>query len=243
MTATPLRWGILGTGWVAHMFCHDLVANGITIAAVGARNLDTAWGFAAEYRVPAAHGSYAELACDPNVDIVYVSSPHPFHAPHAELAIRAGKHVMVEKPFTINAVEAQRLVDLAAEHDVTVLEAMWTRYVPHIARIDEIIAAGRIRPSPTGCPSALIPPSRDRLLRHRFRREHRHIRWFCYRRSYAESGAALSESCASVGSDRWGVSASGDTVGSPADLRVPIPALSMTLFGSRSISRSVCTVV
>ncbi|MBN9608924.1 MAG: oxidoreductase [Actinobacteria bacterium 69-20] len=143
MTA-PLRWGILGTGWVAHMFCHDLVANGITIGAVGSRNLDTARGFAAEYRVPAAHGSYAELACDPNIDIVYVSSPHPFHAPHAELAIRTGKHVMVEKPFTINAVEAQQLADLAAEHGVTVLEAMWTRYVPHIVRIDEIIAAGTI---------------------------------------------------------------------------------------------------
>lgn len=142
--STPIRWGILGTGWVAHMFCNDLRANGVTIGAVGSRSLATARQFADEYGVPQAHGSYAELVADPGVDIVYVSSPHPFHAPHAELAIRAGKHVMVEKPFTMNAVEAQHLADLAAEYGVVVLEAMWTRYVPHILRIDEILAAGTI---------------------------------------------------------------------------------------------------
>lgn len=142
--SAPIRWGILGTGWVAHMFCDDLRRNGVTIGAVGSRSAETARQFAAEYGVPAAHGSYAELVADPGVDIVYVSSPHPFHAPHAELAIRAGKHVMVEKPFTMNAAEAQHLADLAAAHGVVVMEAMWTRYVPHIARIDEIIAAGTI---------------------------------------------------------------------------------------------------
>lgn len=143
MTA-PLRWGILGTGWVARMFCDDLAANGIAIVAVGSRNLSTATDFAAIYDVPRVHGRYAELVADPAVDIVYVASPHPFHVKHAELAIRAGKHALVEKPFTMNAVEAQYLVDLAARHGVVVMEAMWTRYVPHIARIDEIIAAGTI---------------------------------------------------------------------------------------------------
>lgn len=139
-----IRWGILGTGWVARMFCDDLKLHEIRIEAVGSRSEESARNFAAIYDAPRAYGSYQELVDDPDVDVVYVASPHPFHAQHAELAIRAGKHVMVEKPFTINAAEARRVVKAAAERGVVVLEAMWSRYLPHIARIDQVISSGAI---------------------------------------------------------------------------------------------------
>jgi predicted dehydrogenase len=139
-----LRWGILATGGIAHAFTSDLKRNGFDVRAVGSRRVESAQAFAAEFGIPNVHGSYEELVADPEVDIVYVSTPHPLHAANAELAIRAGKHVLVEKPFALNAGEAQRIADLAAEHRVLALEAMWTRYLPHMARIREIIAAGTL---------------------------------------------------------------------------------------------------
>ncbi|QEO13646.1 Gfo/Idh/MocA family oxidoreductase [Agromyces intestinalis] len=139
-----LRWGILATGGIAHMFTSDLKLNGFDVRAVGSRRVESAQAFAAEFGITNVHGSYEALAADPEVDIVYVSTPHPLHAANAEIAIRAGKHVLIEKPFALNAVEAQRIADLAAEHGVLALEAMWTRYLPHMLRIREIIAAGTL---------------------------------------------------------------------------------------------------
>ncbi|THG31193.1 Gfo/Idh/MocA family oxidoreductase [Glaciibacter flavus] len=139
-----LRWGILATGGIAHMFTSDLVANGFTVQAVGSRSQESADAFAAEFDIPHAHADYAALAADPEVDIIYVSTPHPFHAEHATLALNAGKHVLVEKPFTINAEEAEAVIRLAREKNLLVLEAMWTRWLPHMVRIREIIAAGTL---------------------------------------------------------------------------------------------------
>lgn len=141
---TSLRWGILGTGGVASLFAHDLIDNGFQITAVGSRNQDTAEAFAEEFGGGVAHGSYEALAADPNVDVVYVSTPHPFHARNAELAISAVKHVLIEKPFTVNAAEAQTVVDLAARAGVVVLEAMWTRFLPQSVRVRQLIAEGMI---------------------------------------------------------------------------------------------------
>jgi len=141
---TSLRWGILGTGWIAQMQTADLIADGFTVAAVGSRSQRGADAFAAEYGIPTAHGSYEALVADPNVDVIYVATPHPLHAANAELAINAGKHVLVEKPFTINAAEAERIVALAAEKKVVLLEAMWTRWLPTMVRLREIVAAGTI---------------------------------------------------------------------------------------------------
>jgi predicted dehydrogenase len=141
---TPFRWGILGTGWIAEMFVTDLNALGIDIAAVGSRTQDAADAFAARFGIPLAHGSYEALVSDPEVDAIYVATPHPFHAENALLAIEAGKHVLIEKPFTLNAKEAARVAEAAAEADVVVLEAMWTRFLPHMRRIHEVIAAGTI---------------------------------------------------------------------------------------------------
>jgi len=144
MTTEPIRWGILATGGIAHSFARDLVDDGHTLTAVGSRSQESADAFAAEFGIPNAHPSYEALAADPEVDIVYVSTPHPFHAENAELLLRAGKHVLIEKPITLNAAEAERVTDLAAERGLLVLEAMWTRFLPHVARIREIIAAGTL---------------------------------------------------------------------------------------------------
>ena len=139
-----LRWGILATGGIAHAFANDLKLNGFTVQAVGSRSQESADAFAAEFGIPNAHGSYEALVADPEVDVIYVSTPHPMHAAGARLALEAGKHVLVEKAFTVNAAEARAIADLAAAKGLLVLEAMWTRYLPHMARIREIIAEGTL---------------------------------------------------------------------------------------------------
>ena len=141
---TALRWGIISTGGIARQFTADLLLNGHTVAAVGSRTQESADRFAAHFGLPTAHASYEALVADPTVDIVYVATPHPWHYPNAALALNAGKHVLVEKPFTLNAAQAQRLVTLAAERGLLVLEAMWTRWLPHMVRLREIVAAGTI---------------------------------------------------------------------------------------------------
>lgn len=149
--SSSLRWGILGTGGIAHLQTRDLIANGFTVTAVGSRSRASADAFAAEFGIPGAHASYEALAADPEVDVVYVSTPHPFHAPGAKLALTAGKHVLLEKPFTVNATEASDVVALAAERGLVVLEAMWTRFLPQSARVRQLILDGAI-----GEPRALI---------------------------------------------------------------------------------------
>jgi predicted dehydrogenase len=139
-----LRWGILATGLIAGLFTADLLRMGHKVSAVGSRSDQTAKRFAAQFGIARAHGSYDALFADPEVDIVYVATPHPLHAPNAIAALEAGKHVLVEKPFTINATEAQKIVDLAGRKGLVALEAMWTRFLPHMLRIREIVASGAL---------------------------------------------------------------------------------------------------
>jgi predicted dehydrogenase len=139
-----LRWGILGTGWIASEFTQDLLATGITVAAVGSRSQDSADDFASRFGIATAHSSYEALVADPDVDAIYISTPHPFHYDNAKLVLNAGKHVLVEKAFTLNAAEAREIVELAALRKLVILEAMWTRWLPHMVRIREIIAAGTL---------------------------------------------------------------------------------------------------
>ncbi len=139
-----LRWGVLATGGIAHAFAGDLRVSGRDLVAVGSRSQGSADRFAAEFGIPHAHGSYADLVADPGVDIVYVSTPHPLHAENALLALEAGKHVLVEKPFTLNATEAARVRDVAAASGLLAMEAMWTRYLPHMVRIRELLAGGAL---------------------------------------------------------------------------------------------------
>ena len=142
-TGTP-RWGIIGTGGIARQFTRDLLLAGHQVAAVGSRSAGSAGRFAAEFGLAGAHASYEALVADPAVDLVYVATPHPFHYANAALALDAGKHVLVEKPFTLNAAEASRLTGQADRAGLLVLEAMWTRWLPHMARLREIVAAGTI---------------------------------------------------------------------------------------------------
>jgi predicted dehydrogenase len=139
-----LRWGILGTGGIAQTFTKDLLTHGFTVAAVGSRSQESADAFAAANGIPTAHASYEALAADPDVDVIYVSTPHPFHASNARLALEGGKHVLLEKPFTMDAAEAADIVDLAKEKQLVILEAMWTRWLPHMVRLHEILDAGTI---------------------------------------------------------------------------------------------------
>ena len=141
---TKLRWGILATGGIAKTFTKDLVLEGFDVRAVASRRLESAQSFAAEFGIPTAHGSYADLAADPNVDIVYIATPHPLHVQPALQMIAAGKHVLVEKAFTVDAAQAREIRDAAAAAGVLALEAMWTRYLPHMVRIREILAEGTL---------------------------------------------------------------------------------------------------
>jgi predicted dehydrogenase len=140
-----IRWGIIGTGGIAHTFATDLEhTDSGSVVAVGSRRQATADEFGERFGVPNRHDSYEALAEDPEVDVVYVSTPHPMHHPDALLALRAGKHVLVEKPFTMNAAEAEELVAEARERGLFLMEAMWARFLPHIREIRRLLAEGAL---------------------------------------------------------------------------------------------------
>lgn len=141
---TGLRWGILATGGIAHAFARDLRAAGLDLIAVGSRTRASADAFAAEFDIPRAYDSYEALVADPDVDIVYISTPHPAHAENAILALENGCHVLIEKPITLNRAEAARIRDVAADKGLLAMEAMWTRYLPHMVRIRELLAEGAL---------------------------------------------------------------------------------------------------
>jgi predicted dehydrogenase len=140
-----LRWGILGTGGIAHTFAENLrLTDSGVVAAVGSRRQETADRFADRYGVEARHASYESLVADPAIDVVYVATPHPSHRENAILALRAGKPVLVEKPFAMNATEAAEIVAVARQEKLFAMEAMWTRFLPHVARIREWLAEGAL---------------------------------------------------------------------------------------------------
>ena len=128
-----VRWGILSTGRIAHTFATALRHAGhAELIAVGSRNPATAEAFAGEFDVSRWHGSYEELANDPEVDAIYVATPHPLHHPNTILCLNAGKHVLCEKPFAVNARQAAEMVQRAREKSVFLMEAMWTRFLPAV---------------------------------------------------------------------------------------------------------------
>jgi predicted dehydrogenase len=138
-----VRWGILGTGGIASAFVTDLqLADSGVAVAVGSRSQESADRFADAFSIASRHASYELLAADPDVDVIYVATPHPMHHGNAILALRAGKHVVVEKPFTMNAAEAREIVRVARECGLFAMEAMWTRFLPHVAVIRDWLAQG-----------------------------------------------------------------------------------------------------
>ena len=143
---------ILGAGRIAQSMAKTLVAMAaderyrdlVAPYAVAARDGERAAEFAAKYGFPVSYGSYEELAADPNVNLVYIATPHNFHAEQAVLCMRAGKGVLVEKAFGANAAQSQEMLDVSAQTGMLCTEAIWTRYMPSRAMIDDIIASGAI---------------------------------------------------------------------------------------------------
>src|SRR5438876_7639835 len=137
----PLGWGLIGTGGIAGTFAADLLFTDSGRAiAVGSRRMDSANRFADRFDIPNRHASYKALVADPAVDVVYVATPHPMHHANALLALNAGKPVLVEKAFTMNAAEAEELVATARAAGLFLMEAMWTRFLPHVEEIRRLLA-------------------------------------------------------------------------------------------------------
>lgn len=154
------RWGFLGASGIANAMARDFALAGLTIHAVAARDLNRAEAFAQEHQIPNPYGSYAELVNDPNIDIIYVSTLNHVHLEHALLAIRAGKHVLVEKPITLNALETETLANEARAFKVLAMEAMWTRFLPGHLELQKVIessALGEIK---------LLTAHHEQLLTH-----------------------------------------------------------------------------
>jgi len=140
-----IRWGIIGTGLIASAFAADLESTDSgSVVAVGSRREGSADEFADRFGIPNRHVGYDALVADAEVDVVYVATPHPLHHEDALLALRAGKHVLVEKPFTMNAAEAEELVATARDAGLFLMEAMWARFVPHNVEVRRLLAAGAL---------------------------------------------------------------------------------------------------
>lgn len=138
-----IRWGILGTGGQARIFTKDLIGlDGHTVTAVGSRTAAVAQAFADTYQVGRVHTSYEALAADDEVYIIYIATPQSGHYAAARLCLLAGRAILVEKPFTVTAQQAEQIVTLAAERHLFVMEAMWTRFNPVIRQIRDLVAEG-----------------------------------------------------------------------------------------------------
>jgi predicted dehydrogenase len=141
---SDFRWGILGTGGIAKAFAADLAhAPGHVVAAVGSRTFNGAEGFASLYPSATPYGSYEELVAS-DVDAIYVSTPHIFHAENVSLALNAGKPVLCEKAFTINSKESAAIITLAQSKKLALMEAMWSRFLPHFIEIRKVIDSGAL---------------------------------------------------------------------------------------------------
>ncbi len=147
----PIRWGILGAGRIARLFAQDLrLLPDNELAAVGSRSAEKAQRFAADLQAPRApqapqaYGSYEALVADADVDVVYIATPHVFHKEQSLLCLEAGKHILVEKPFTMTAVEAREIVAYAREQNLFCMEAMWMRFVPAMQKAVELLKNGAI---------------------------------------------------------------------------------------------------
>ena len=145
---TPIRWGILGTGKIAAKFTNDVqkAAEDAIVQAVGSRSRAGAEAFGDRFGIPTGHrhASYEALAADPDVDVIYIATPHPWHKEATMLCLNAGKHVLCEKAFAMNAAQARVMVDLARRKRRFLMEAMWLRFRPATIRVKDMLAAGAI---------------------------------------------------------------------------------------------------
>jgi predicted dehydrogenase len=140
----PIRWGFLGAGGIAASMAADLIHGNNTLYAVAARDAGRAAAFAAQFGASHSHGDYRAVVEDPDVDIVYVATTHPFHREQALMAIEAGKHVLIEKPLALNAAHAGEVLTAARQKGVFAMEAVWMRANPLILKAHEIVTRGVI---------------------------------------------------------------------------------------------------
>src|SRR3954451_10071968 len=144
-SAPSLRWGALGTGWIADRFVTALQKHSNQrIVAVGSRSIESASRFARQFGIDKAYGSYEELVTDPDLDVVYVATPHNAHLPHALLALQAGKHALIEKPLALNAIQGQRIADEARSRGLFCMEAYWTAFLPKFDILRQLLGAGTV---------------------------------------------------------------------------------------------------
>lgn len=142
-----VRMGILGAGHIAEKMARTIQLmdqNRVQLVAVASRSKEKAQDFATKWNIPKAYGGYEAMAADPEVDFVYVATPHSHHAAHAALCLSHGKHVLCEKAFTVNANEARQICALSEEKGLLLAEAIWTRYLPSRELINEAIRSGQI---------------------------------------------------------------------------------------------------
>lgn len=140
-----IRWGILGTGNIARKFAAGLkMLPDAALVAVGSRRRETAEAFGARCGAAHRHASYAALAADPDVDVMYVATPHPLHCENTLLCLDAGKAVLCEKPFALNAAQAQVMIDRARARELFLMDAVWTRFLPVMGKVRELLAAGAL---------------------------------------------------------------------------------------------------
>ena len=135
-----IRWGLIGLGFIARRFVNDLVRlPDAEVYAVASRSQEKADAFGAEFGATKRYNSYEDLAKDPNVDVAYIGTPHNFHLEHTMLCLKAGKHVLCEKPFAVNAKEARVMIDCARENKRFLMDAFWTRYFPAMEKLRELV--------------------------------------------------------------------------------------------------------
>ncbi|MGV9253752.1 Gfo/Idh/MocA family protein [Streptomyces sp. NPDC003697] len=145
MTEQKVRWGILATGGIAAAFTADLVdLPDADVVAVASRRQESATAFAERFGIPRAYGTWEQLARDADVDVVYVATPHSAHRVAAGLCLEAGRHVLCEKPFTLNLREAEELAGLARRHGRFLMEAMWMYCNPLVRRLKALVDDGAI---------------------------------------------------------------------------------------------------
>lgn len=140
-----IRWGILGAGWIADKFASDfeLVKGGV-ITAVAARSKQRAEAFAQKYHIEKSYGSYQELVNDKDIDIIYIATTHNFHLEHTLLCLQNNKHVLCEKPATVNLSQFNTIREEVLKRGLFFMEAMWTAFLPTILKAKEWISKGAI---------------------------------------------------------------------------------------------------
>ena len=159
--------GFIGAGRIANTLASTMARmEDVNLYAIAARDLGRAQAFAAQYGFDRAYGSYEEMLRDPNVELVYIATPHSHHFEHMKLCIDHGKNVLCEKAFTLNAPQAREIAALAREKGVYVAEAIWTRYMPSRAMINEVLASGIIgRISTLTCNLSYPVTYKERIIR------------------------------------------------------------------------------